>query len=144
MPPFYTHAQDQIHQMIPESLHAFLTSRATQLTTVQTALLHGFQTGNFQSAYNLPHDTIMTAVGTLFLAQFIVLLLTRGGRSFLFKTVDTVLAIIFLVIILSIVLGLPFGMLHCFFCVLLIHDSLNANAPKSQWCVFYRTKQCCF
>ena len=92
-----------------DAVQSFFAGRIAQLETVQVAVIKGIQSGNLQSAYDLPHDAIVTAVGAVVFVQLALMLLTKSGRSFIFKTVDTILAIIFLAIVLVVVLGLPFG-----------------------------------
>jgi hypothetical protein len=92
-----------------EGAQAFLNQRLAMLQTAQVAVVKGIKTGNMQAAYNLPEDVIATVLSTVILAQLLLMLATRGGRSFIFKTVDTILALIFLVVIIAVVLGLPAG-----------------------------------
>jgi hypothetical protein len=92
-----------------EGAQAFISERMAMLQTAQVALVKGIKTGNMQAAYDLPEDVITTIISTVILAQLLLMLATRGGRSFIFKTVDTILALIFLGVIIAVVLGLPTG-----------------------------------
>ncbi|KAL4525204.1 hypothetical protein Ndes2526A_g07283 [Nannochloris sp. 'desiccata'] len=84
-----------------------MSERLAMLQTAQVAVVKGIRSGNFQVAYDLPEDVISTVLGTVILTQLLLMLATRGGRSFIFKTVDTILALIFLLVIIVVVLGLP-------------------------------------
>ena len=92
-----------------ESAQAFMSERMAMLQTAQVAVVKGIRTGNMQVAYNLPEDVIATVIGTVILAQLVLMLATRSGRSFIFKTVDTILALLFLGVIIAVVVGLPTG-----------------------------------
>jgi len=97
------------HLLSIEGAQAFMSQRLAMLQTAQVAVVKGIKSGNLQGAYDLPDDVIATVVGTAVLAQLLLILATRGGRSFIFKTVDTILALIFLAVIIVVVLGLPTG-----------------------------------
>lgn len=105
-----------------DAVQSYFVDRILELQTVQGAVMRGIQSGNLQSAYDLPRDTIVTAVGAIVLVQLVVVLLTKGGRSFIFKTIDTILALIFLAIIIALVLGLPVGKNLSIFCSILYID----------------------
>jgi hypothetical protein len=94
---------------IVEGAQTFMSQRLAMLQTAQVALVKGIKTGNMQIAYDLPEDVITTVFGTVIVAQLLLMLATRGGRSFIFKTVDTILALIFLGVIIAVVVGLPSG-----------------------------------
>ena len=93
-----------------EGAQSFISQRLAMLQMAQTTLVKGIKTGNMQVAYDLPEDVITTVIATVILAQLLLMLATRSGRSFIFKTIDTILALIFLGVIIAVVLGLPTGM----------------------------------
>ncbi|KAL4525205.1 hypothetical protein Ndes2526B_g07373 [Nannochloris sp. 'desiccata'] len=95
------------HILSVKGAQAFMSERLAMLQTAQVAVVKGIRSGNFQVAYDLPEDVISTVLGTVILTQLLLMLATRGGRSFIFKTVDTILALIFLLVIIVVVLGLP-------------------------------------
>lgn len=97
------------HILSVKGAQAFMSERLAMLQTAQVAVVKGIRSGNFQVAYDLPEDVISTVLGTVILTQLLLMLATRGGRSFIFKTVDTILALIFLLVIIVVVLGLPTG-----------------------------------
>jgi hypothetical protein len=91
------------------SVQAFLAERLALLQTVQAAAVKAFHSGSPTALYALPQDVVATAVTALLAAQLLLLLATRGGRSFIFKTLDTIAAVAMLAAILLIVTGLPVG-----------------------------------
>ena len=92
-----------------ESAQAFFAEKISELQLVQQSVMKGIQTSSTQPVTDLPQTVMVTAISTVILAQLVLMLASKSGRSIIFKTVDTILAIIFLVIIMAIVLGLPFG-----------------------------------
>ena len=55
------------------------------------------------------NNVMLTSLGALLLPNLLVILASRKGRKLIFDTVETILAIILIILLLSIVLGLPIG-----------------------------------
>lgn len=58
---------------------------------------------------DLTLGTVSTSLGAVLLANLLVILASRKGRKLAFDTVETILAIVLVILLLSIVLGLPVG-----------------------------------
>lgn len=61
---------------------------------------------------DLTNNIMLTSLGALLLPNLLVVLASRKGRKLIFDTVETILAIILVILLLSIVLGLPVGESH--------------------------------
>ncbi|CAL8470854.1 g10396 [Coccomyxa elongata] len=64
------------------------------------------------SSANLTLSTVLTSIGAVLLANLLVILASRKGRKLVFDTVETILAIVLVILLLSIVLGLPVGAVY--------------------------------
>lgn len=138
-----------------ESVQAFLAERLALLQSVQAAAVTAFHAGTPAALYALPQDAVATAVGALLAAQLLLLLATRGGRSLVVKTVDTILAMALLAAILVIVAGLPVGKCtydwglsgigaHNLFVSILDSWPRRPSPTPAQLCSTYRTRRLCF
>jgi hypothetical protein len=65
--------------------------------------------GRLPNRDELPNEVVVTVLGALFLANFVFVLLVPKGRKLVWLVTETVLASILLVVLASVVLGLPFG-----------------------------------
>ncbi len=61
------------------------------------------------SSADLTLSSVLTSIGAVVLANLLVILASRKGRKLVFDTVETILAIVLVILLLSIVLGLPVG-----------------------------------
>lgn len=68
-----------------------------------------YDDGRLPSKADLTLSTVLTSIGAVLLANLLVILANRKGRKLVFDTIETILAIVLVILLLSIVLGLPIG-----------------------------------
>ncbi|KAG2483400.1 hypothetical protein HYH03_017752 [Edaphochlamys debaryana] len=98
--------------MILEDLKKFQAERLADLASLSSLAQDAWHHGRLPSLAEVEPNVLYTALGTVALAQFILVLLTRSGRRVVFLTADTILAVLLLVILLGAILSLPLGAVY--------------------------------
>jgi hypothetical protein len=92
-----------------EQLSSFQQQRMEELQHAYKLLDAAYSSGRLPQLTEVPTNVLLTAAGAAVLVQLLLLCLTRSGRRAVFLTVDTLAAIVFMVLLAAVVLGLPVG-----------------------------------
>lgn len=94
------------------ALEAVLRGRIEDLGVAYGVLYRAVADGQAPELSGVAPRVLYTAVATLLLAQLGLVLLVPRGRKFVIQAVDTVLAVVLIVLLLAFIISLPFGAVY--------------------------------
>ncbi|BDA45550.1 hypothetical protein COCOBI_07-3370 [Coccomyxa sp. Obi] len=94
------------------STQQWADERRNDLMDAWQVLQTSYDERRLPSSADLTFSTVLTSIGAVLLANLLVILASRKGRKLVFDTVETILAIVLVILLLSIVLGLPVGAVY--------------------------------
>lgn len=94
------------------STQQWADERRNDLIDAWQVLQTSYDERRFPTRAEFSLSTVLTSFGAILLANLLVILASRKGRKLVFDTVETILAIVLVILLLSIVLGLPVGAVY--------------------------------